>query len=82
MAELAADISLASLAGGAAAWVLLFDVLCVGSCTNTPEAGLGSWLTVGAALAGIALLVTGRRPAGRLVLGAGVALAVVLTLSG
>ncbi len=81
MAELAADIGLAALAVVAAAWVLLFDLLCVGSCTNTPDAGLGSWLTVGAALAGVALLLSGRRPAGRVVLGAGVALAVVLTLS-
>ena len=82
MGELAADILLSAAAFAAALWVLLFDVLCVGSCTNTPQAGAGSWLTIGAAVGGTALLAARRRVAGRLVLTAGVALAIVLTLAG
>ena len=82
IAEFAADIVLAGLAFAAAAWVLLFDVLCIGSCTNSPDAGLGSWLTIGAAVGGTALLLTRRRATGRAVLVAGLALAVVLTLAG
>jgi hypothetical protein len=82
MAELAADTVLVLAALAAAAWVLLFDVLCVGSCTDTPRAGLWTWLALGCAGVGIVLLVGPEtRRLGRMLLAATVALAVVATLA-
>ena len=83
MVEFAADIVLAMLALAAAGWVLLFDVLCVGSCTDTPEAGFVSWLVVICALVGaVLLLVARRRLAGRVLLAATLVLAAAVTLAG
>jgi hypothetical protein len=83
MVEFAADMALALLALAAAAWVLLFDVLCVGSCTNTPEAGLVSWLVIAAAVAGaVLLLVARRRLPGRALLAGAIVLAAAVTLAG
>ena len=82
MVELAADTLLVLAALAAAAWVLLFDVLCVGSCTDTPRAGLWTWLAFGCAGVGIVLLLRARtRGLGRVLLAATVALAVVATLT-
>jgi GNAT superfamily N-acetyltransferase len=83
MVELASDIALALVALAAAGWVLLFDVLCVGSCTDTPEAGVWSWLALGCAVAGTALLPRARsRRLGRLLLAATIVVAVTTTLAG
>jgi hypothetical protein len=82
MAELAADTLLVLAALAAAAWVLLFDVLCIGSCTDTPRAGLWTWLALGCAGVGIVLLVRpDTRGLGRVLLAATVALAVAATLA-
>lgn len=83
MVEFAADVALAVLALAAAAWVLLFDVLCIGSCTDTPDAGAWSWLAIGCAVSGAGLLLLARRRlAGRLLLGAAIALALASTIAG
>lgn len=83
MVEFAADIALAVLALAAAAWVLLLDVLCIGSCTDTPAAGLWSWLTIGSAVVGTALLLGARRRLpGRVLLVGALALAAAFTLAG
>lgn len=82
MIDLAADGALALLALAAAAWVLLLDVLCIGSCTDTPRAGAMTWLVIGGALGGAALLFSGKRRAGRVVLTVTIALAIAATLAG
>jgi hypothetical protein len=83
MAELAADTALVLAALAAFAWVLLLDVLCIGSCTDTPRAGAWTWLTLGCAGAGIALVLrSATRRLGRALLVAAVVLAVAATVAG
>jgi hypothetical protein len=83
MVELAADTTLVLVALAAGAWVLLFDVLCIGSCTDTPRAGVWTWLALGCAGVGTALLLRhDTRRLGRVLLAATLVLAVVATLTG
>src|SRR4051794_37498203 len=82
MVELAADTVLVVVAFATAAWVLLLDVLCIGSCTDTPRAGAWTWLTLGAALAGTALLARGRPGAGGVLRAAPLVLGAAAPLGG
>ena len=51
--------------------------------TDTPDAGAWSWLAIGCAVSGAGLLLLARRRlAGRLLLGAAIALALASTLAG
>jgi len=80
--EWAVNIALILVALAATAWTVFFDVLCIGSCTNSPQAGVWSWLTLAGTAVGTALVMRRRtRRLGRLLLAATVAVAIGSTVT-